>query len=130
MNRWVAMLMIAAYAGALLASTSRSAPLLIVFGLAAGWCFLDPGRTRFCFTPRCMSAFVGLVVVSPGCWGTWTRRTLGDLRRGCKHARGAVRVRRHLQRPALRLCERAAQSRRLLASSAAGTATWTSFPNP
>jgi hypothetical protein len=56
--------MIAAYAGALLASTSRSAPLLIVFGFAAGRCFLSRGRTLL-FYGAVLSAFVGLVVASP-----------------------------------------------------------------
>ena len=63
-NRWIAMLMMPAYACALLASTSRSAPLLIVFGFAAGWCFLSPGRTLL-FYSVVLSAFVGLVVASP-----------------------------------------------------------------
>jgi len=63
-NRWAALLMIAAYAGALVASTSRSAPLLIVLGLASGWCFADPGRSRLYYTVL-VAGFVGVVALSP-----------------------------------------------------------------
>lgn len=63
-NRWVALLMTASYSGALVASTSRSAPLLIVLGLASGWCFIDPGRSRF-FYAVLVAGFVGVVAASP-----------------------------------------------------------------
>lgn len=63
-NRWIAMPMLAAYSGALLASTSRSAPLLIAFGVAGGWCFLSRGRTLLLYGVV-LSAFAGLVMASP-----------------------------------------------------------------
>lgn len=63
-SRWIALPMIAAYAGALVASTSRSAPLLIVLGMASGWCFLDPNRTRL-FYIVLITGFAGLVAASP-----------------------------------------------------------------
>jgi hypothetical protein len=61
---WIALPMILVYAGALVASTSRSAPLLIVLGLASGWCFLDPNRTRL-FYVALITGFAALVAVSP-----------------------------------------------------------------
>jgi hypothetical protein len=64
LNRWIALPLIATYCGALVASTSRSAPLLIVLGLAAGWCFVDPARTRLFYT-MLIGGFVGLVAASP-----------------------------------------------------------------
>lgn len=64
LSRPVGLLMIACFAGALLASTSRSAPLLIVFGMASAWCFIDPVRTRL-FYLAIIGSFVALVAVSP-----------------------------------------------------------------
>jgi hypothetical protein len=67
-RRWLgllsATLLMLSYAGALIASTSRSAPLVVVLGLLAGWCFLSPGRTR-AFYGLALGGFLALIIASP-----------------------------------------------------------------
>ncbi|MEI6537083.1 MAG: hypothetical protein WCN98_17210, partial [Verrucomicrobiaceae bacterium] len=67
-RRWLgrvsAPLLMVAYAGSLIASTSRSAPLIIFLGLTAGWSFLKPGRTR-AFYGVALGGFAALIIASP-----------------------------------------------------------------
>ncbi len=67
-RRWVgkigAIILMAGYAGSLVASTGRSAVVVILLGVPSAWCFLRPGRTRF-FYAATIGGFLALVAASP-----------------------------------------------------------------
>ncbi len=67
-RRWVgkvsAVVLLAVYAGALVASTGRSAAIVILLGIPSAWCFLKPGRTRV-FYAASLGGFIALVAASP-----------------------------------------------------------------